>query len=178
MTDVQCFMNGQNDVRGDKNMSIINDLDTKLIAARWDVKPRTVAKYCADGLVPGAIKERGVWKIPANSIRPLPSDNVVQILRLVNTLKHYPDMEIDYDITGLADKNIKRVFGYLVDIRMLQPFDSNVPDERLPYIINLTQRGLERIVVIEKKVITHADSIIKSGLSALVSAAIKLAVAA
>jgi hypothetical protein len=158
-------------------MNISNDLDTKAIATLWDIKPRTVAKYCADGLVPGAIKERGTWKIPSNSIKPLPPDNVVQILRLVNTLKHYPNMEIDYDVTGLADKNIKRVFDYLVEIRMLQPFDNNIPNESMPYMMKLTQRGLERIVTIEKKVLPHTDNIIKSGLSALLSAAIKFTVA-
>jgi hypothetical protein len=159
-------------------MSIISDLDTKTFATKWNVKPRTVANYCANGFIPGAIKERGVWKIPSNSIKPLSPDNVLQILRLVNTLKHYPDIEIDYDVTGLAEKNISRVFNYLVNIRMLQPFDSTVPEDRMPYLVKLTQRGLEYIVTIEKKVMPHTEFIIKTGLSALVSAAVKLAIAA
>lgn len=145
------------------------DIDTKIAAERWNVKPGTVAKYCKDGLIPGALKVNNTWKIPSDSIKPLSQDDVAKILRLVNTLKHYRDIEVDNDAAGLADKNVLRIFRYLVDIGMIQSFDAEIPTESLPYKLYLTQRGLELITQSAKKKVDMDISAndINTGISAI-----------
>ena len=152
--------------------NIKNDMDTKIAAKRWGVTAGTVAKYCAAGLVPGAVKIKKVWKIPYNSIKPLTLDNIVKLLRLVNTLKHYPNLDIDYDHTGLSDANIVKVFQYLVSIGMIQQFDLKEPSEKIPYILKLTQRGLDIIENTENnKISLDNETIIKVGATIVVEVA-------
>lgn len=148
----------------------MQDIDTKTAAERWNVKPGTVAKYCKDGLVPGALKVNNAWKIPSDSIKPLTQDEISKILRLVNTLKHYPDIAVDNDVVGLADKNVLRIFEYLVAVGMIQKFDVEIPTELLPYKLSLTQRGLELITQTEKKKVNmdiSAKDIVSTGISAI-----------
>lgn len=143
------------------------DIDTKIAAERWSVKPGTVAKYCKAGLVPGAIKVNNAWKIPFDSIKPLIQDDIVKILRLINTLKHYPDLAVDYEASGLSDKNVLRVFQYFVAIGMVQSFDASIPVEQLPYKLALSQRGIDLITTSGKKrfdIDKNAKDIVEIGL--------------
>lgn len=148
----------------------MQDIDTKIAAERWNVKPGTVAKYCKNGLIPGAIKVNNAWKIPSTSIKPLTQGDITKILRLVNTLKHYPDIDVDNDAAGLTDKNVLRIFQYLVAVGMIQNFDAEIPIERLPYKLSLTQRGLELITQTNKKKVNmdiSAKDVVTTGISAI-----------
>jgi excisionase family DNA binding protein len=44
-------------------------LSTAHAAQLLDVSPRTVARWCRDGQVPGAVKLGRVWRIPLGVIR-------------------------------------------------------------------------------------------------------------
>lgn len=152
--------------------NVISDIDTKTAAKKWGVTANTVAKYCADGLVPGAVKIKKAWKIPYDSIKPLTLDNIFKLLRLVDTLKHYPELDIDYEQTGLLDINIERVFRYLVLLGMVQSFNTIEPTERIPYSVRLTQRSLDIIANSKKsKNSIDNDLIIKMGAAVIVEIA-------
>ena len=156
----------------------VQDIDTKTAAERWGVKLGTVAKYCKDGLIPGAIKVNNAWKIPSDSIKPLIQDDIVKILRLVNSLKHYPDLAVDYEASGLSDKNVLRIFQYLVAIGMMQSFDISMPVEQLPYELSLSQRGIDLITTSGKKksnIDVTAKDIVKIGANVLVKVIIEIA---
>jgi len=151
---------------------IKNDIDTKTAAERWGVTAGTVAKYCAAGFIPGALKTGRVWRIPYGSIKPLNLDNMIKLLRLVNTLKHYPDFSVDYDSAGLSDMNISKVFEYLVATGMVQRFDALTEAGRIPYVAKLTQRGLDLVTNNRKtKISIDNELILKAGLAIIAEVA-------
>ena len=43
---------------------------SKEMAEKWGISSETVAKYCRDNYIPGAIREKGTWKIPVNTKNP------------------------------------------------------------------------------------------------------------
>jgi len=149
-----------------------NDIDVNIAAGRWELKPGTVRNYCSNGLIPGALKINGKWKIPCDAIKPLSSEKLKQLLRLINMLKHYPDLDIDYCVTGLSDRNITRVFEHLVLLGVAQKFDTKEQAERIPHILKLTQRGLD-IIESSKTSKNNIDkeAVIKIGLTAFVEVA-------
>jgi len=46
-------------------MNIIN------ASEKWNITPRRIATLCNNGRIEGAIKEKGVWLIPINALKPL-----------------------------------------------------------------------------------------------------------
>ena len=79
-------------------------LSTKDAAKQWAVKPRTVAKNCAKGLIPGAFKQRNKWKIPVNSIKPLKEKEIKMLL--LSLIKVHNHISIGYKQSEfLSDKN-------------------------------------------------------------------------
>ena len=40
------------------------------VAEKWGVTPRQVRSYCANGRIPGAVLERGEWRIPKDAVKP------------------------------------------------------------------------------------------------------------
>lgn len=40
-------------------------------AKKWDVSERRIYQYCAQGRIPGAVRFRGAWAIPENTIKPV-----------------------------------------------------------------------------------------------------------
>lgn len=51
------------------------------IAQKWGLSERTIRNYCAAGKIPGAIQQRGAWKIPGDAIPPA-RKNAVQLVSL------------------------------------------------------------------------------------------------
>lgn len=47
-----------------------NMLTVKELAKKWGVTPRRISQLCSQGLIPGAVKENRIWKIPAQALRP------------------------------------------------------------------------------------------------------------
>lgn len=39
-------------------------------AQKWEISPRWVQNYCAQGRIDGAVKESGVWRIPVKAKKP------------------------------------------------------------------------------------------------------------
>ena len=40
------------------------------IAAKWEITPRQVRSYCADGRISGATMGHGEWQIPSDAVKP------------------------------------------------------------------------------------------------------------
>ena len=45
-------------------------LSAQIVAKKWNITPRRVQTLCTEGYVAGAIKERGIWLIPASTSKP------------------------------------------------------------------------------------------------------------
>lgn len=46
-------------------------LTVQEVAERWNIPNTQVTRYCRDGRIVGAVKEKGVWLIPENAQKPL-----------------------------------------------------------------------------------------------------------
>lgn len=117
---------------------------TKTIVGFWDVKQSLAAKYCRDGLVPGAEKDTsGRWIIPIEAKKPLHKSAVTKVLWLVLQLKNEPAYHIDYSVLGIAPQNLRDAFTYLENIQLVKELPEALPADRLPYEAQLTTKGLE-----------------------------------
>ena len=116
---------------------------TKQASEIWDVKSRTIAKYCAEGKIPGAEKIRGQWKIPVDSIRPLSDGAIERLLRITLTLKNNPAHTIDYASAGIPKEMVAYAYGHLARRHYIEAVDSSVEIERIPYEAVLTDRGMD-----------------------------------
>ncbi len=56
-------------------------------AKKWNLTTRSVRKYCAQGRVPGAYLNGGVWNIPADAQKPTRKRRVIPARTLLNVLK-------------------------------------------------------------------------------------------
>ena len=46
-------------------------MSLKKAGEKWDVTPRWISYYCADGRIPGAAKMATIWLIPKNAKKPV-----------------------------------------------------------------------------------------------------------
>ena len=53
------------------------DNGTKYFSELWGVSQATIAKWCREGKIPGATKDKpkSPWHIPANAVKPNNSKN-------------------------------------------------------------------------------------------------------
>lgn len=79
---------------------------TKEIAEKWGVKPRTVADYCASGMVPSADKTDGIWDIPLDTPKPYcTSYKAAQYLKHIKSIQEGASPNISL-ICSDSNKNV------------------------------------------------------------------------
>lgn len=89
---------------------IMKFLSISEIAKKWDISPRMVRNYCAQGRIPGAMLVGKTWNIPENAVKPMReqkqeiSDNaLLNILReqkrmgLKGGIYHKTQIELTYN---------------------------------------------------------------------------------
>ncbi len=119
-------------------------MDSRAAARLWGISPRTVARYCREQRVPGAFKDSGGrWCIPVDAIRPLTDSTLRDILILTLHLQANPDYSIDYRKLGIKPRELPQAYWHLVQLGHIREFDNNLPPEKLPYRVKLTNKGIE-----------------------------------
>lgn len=127
----------------DVNGAPQQDVSTKELAQRWHVSPGTVAKYCKEGKIPGAMKlPDNHWAIPANTPKPPTDAALRKMLFLTLQLKNNPSFGIDYDALGVEPAHLPEAYRYLADLHLLTLPDPLCEADRIPYAAVLTPRGL------------------------------------
>jgi len=88
---------------------------TSEAAEAWSLKPRTVAKYCKQGLIPRAMKKKGRWWVPEGSIRPLSAKELK--LTLLSMLKIHNHLAAGFPLDSLTvseeKAGLEAVLSYL-----------------------------------------------------------------
>lgn len=80
-------------------------MTTANASAQWKIPQDKIRKYCREGKVMGAFKEKGKWKIPRNAVPPVEDDIVCQILLyilLVNANPIYEACKLDIEVQELT----------------------------------------------------------------------------
>lgn len=136
-------------------------MTTRVASKLWGVKPKTVGEYCKDYKVAGAFKnERKKWCIPIRSVRPLSIQEIKQLLVLSLQLKNNPALEIDWAVFPKGTIGIRETYEQLHDRGYLAAFQE-CDDQKIPYVVVLTQKGMEIATSYSQKDMTQsfADSL-------------------
>lgn len=129
--------------------------NVNVTAENWNLKPATVRGYCNEKKIPNCFKDdKGKWWIPVDSIKPLSTENIKQILFLTLQLKNNPRIPIDWSVFDFDTNNLRKVYEYLAVEEYIENFDIE-QTERLPYDIVLTAKGLN-LIFSSKKVSTQS----------------------
>ena len=129
----------------------MKDGSTKTIAEKWNIKEQTVAKYCREGYIPGAVKLDGKWRIPENAVKPPKREVIDRLLILINTLKHQPELAIDYAALGVSPEEFAGICSYLTAMQFIRQVPDSVSENRIPYEARLTDRGLAVITGLKQQ---------------------------
>lgn len=137
--------------------------NTNTFETVWGIRANVIAKYCLAGLLPDAIKIGYYWYIPIDSIKPLPADQIRQILILTLQLKNTPWHPINYSHMDMQIEDLVKAYNYLVKIEYLHPFDG-IPNEKVPYEVELTQKGMELAINLPKgePISTNIDTLLNT----------------
>lgn len=131
----------------------------KEAAARWGITPRAVTTLCKEGKINGALKENGVWMIPANADRPvdhrfksdtprrmiriakLPLPVGISDYRLASSEYYYVDKTLmirdfidERPMVSLFTR--PRRFGKTLNMDMLRTFFEKTPEDTSIYFKN------------------------------------------
>ena len=118
-------------------------MSVKFAAEFWNMNPKTISKYCAQGKICEATKYRDrKWYIPVDAVKPLSNDEIRKFLILTIQLKNKPSLEIDRSKFSTEMSTIDNIYHYLVSQEFIENF--KITDKkRIPYDVILTQKGLE-----------------------------------
>lgn len=119
---------------------------TRLMAEKWEVAKETISGYCREGLVPGAFKDStNKWFLPGNAPKPPTKSEIRKVLFLSLQLKNAPACAIDYHILGIDPAQLPAVYDYLAALAYIRPPSHRIEPARLPYEVQLTQKGLDLV---------------------------------
>lgn len=125
------------EVNGKKYMS------TKAAAELWGVTARTVRDYCNKNKISDKFKiGNGQWYISIDEMKPLSKEDIRKFLVLSLQLKNSPTSKFDRSIQQGDSASFSRIYMQLYCRGYIKKFSVSDPD-RLPYEIELTQKGME-----------------------------------
>ena len=122
-------------------------MNTREAAAKWNVKPRTVAEYCNQGLIPAAekIKKLGrlVWEIPEDCVKPPMSRHgfcfLISQACLIKNGGDYQQVNWNYPLNTVIDG-----YKYWASNLFINSFDEKNMENAIKNF-TITKRGLELI---------------------------------
>jgi len=120
-------------------------LTTKLMSQKWGIGQKEISNYCKENRIPGAFKDsRNNWLIPYNSIKPINLSFLKKMLVFSLSLKSDTANQLDENVLPLTQgQTIKEFYLYLNQLGYIADFDQETPDNRIPYIIEVTRKGFE-----------------------------------
>ncbi len=134
-------------------------MDIHTASEKWNISDRRAAMLCREGKVPYAIKQNGIWQIPANTPKPadgrkrrghgtsLANDLLlplpIGISDFKETVTHYYYVDKTFFIKDLLDARPKvslftrpRRFGKTMNMDMLRTFFEISPEDTSVYFRN------------------------------------------
>ena len=116
-------------------------MTVKEFATKNHLSNATVRRYCKNGMIIGAEKVMGVWKIPDDSIKPLTDKQTRQMLLSLLLLKNTVAARPDFTSAGCGEADIPRFFKYLSYRNLILGF--NIKDgDRIPIKSYVSDAGI------------------------------------
>ena len=119
-------------------------MTTKEAAAIWGIKEKTISNYCNLGYIPNAEKVAGRWIIPDKSLKPLSQDTIRRLLIVSIGLKNNVASGCDWSTFDFKEEDIRLVYESLHYRKYIKEI-TNISTNRIPYELELTEKGVELI---------------------------------
>ena len=118
-------------------------LSVKAMAELWGLHPDTVARQCRDEKIAGAVKADGKhWYLPIDSVRPLGTEKIRQLLELSCQLRRDPSLEIDASVFEENPQGVLLAYRQMEERGYVLPF-AEKDERKIPRAVELTERGRE-----------------------------------
>lgn len=121
-------------------------MNIKEAAVKWHCSKATVQKYCKDGLIPSAYKEKNRWVINDDFKKPpLTAYRFVILLKNIEVIQE--GAKLDMHNFSTSKKDLLKAYKYLSDNGFISHFDLSLPLQKSLNNVTITKRGKELIAI-------------------------------
>ena len=146
-------------------------LNTKGIAEKWGVNPKTVSKYCKENKIKNKFKKGNKgWYIREDEMKPITKKDIRKILFVSQQLRSKPDYKFDDKLFRKNEEILEKTYQHLVFRGYLKPFTIE-NKMTIPYEVVLTQQGIELLGNFRERHLSDIVSLMKDWLPIIISIA-------